>query len=404
MEKSSKRDACARVPLDVYAHVRAALAEEFRLREILDLEGVAPEDWAAADLAWKRMLTADAKELARFEQELILAEDWLDRDVAPLREDVAAWTAFLDTYLSNPSRFDFVTGLGLRMSDVARLQRRWALRMKADRAIERQAAELRRKPMVLPAVQVAESTLKRSRNAKPVAGAPVTTAPAPTASAPTPREVRGVDLNRFASITAEIRANPGTIEATLRRHGLAGESAYREIECAFHNHFAADAEVARDYHRLLAHHDGRLRVAGTSLSLDVPRGPALPFVAPPFSEPSASAATAPRGSTQGAVVASGTAPMGTGTMLTLDVPHVPPPLADIPVLLPGLTVDQYAWLTATFRRTAPADLPAVLARVRLTPETRKELEARWSSRMAADPHLKETFLLLLARHLGGPAR
>jgi hypothetical protein len=358
--------------------------------------------------------------------------------------------------------------------------------------------------------------------------------------------VRGIDLNQFASITAEIRANPGNLDVTLRRHGFAGENDYREIERAFHEHFTIAPEAERDYHRLLAHHGGRLRMAGTSLSVDVPRGPALPFVAPsahaeatvpspplaegaagqpspstaagsriptgtalaldvrqgpaiPFrAESSASEPVPPRGPAPGAVVGSGTAlaldvprgpampfqapepealgfnllryaelvaargegantadvlsgfgidtaaherieaywrrqfsvnglialefgrvlvqaqkalaerrrprvtaPVGTGTVLTLDVLHAPPPATDVPALLPDLTVDQYAWLTATLRRTAPADLPAVLARVRLTPETRKELENRWSSRMAADPQLTETFISLLARHLGG---
>jgi hypothetical protein len=96
--------------------------------------------------------------------------------------------------------------------------------------------------------------------------------------------------------------------------------------------------------------------------------------------------------------------VGRGTVLALDVPRAAPPPTDGPSLLPELTVDQYAWLTATLERAAPADLPAALARVRLTPETRKELEQRWSGRMAADPHLKETFLSLLTRHLGAPGR
>jgi hypothetical protein len=97
------------------------------------------------------------------------------------------------------------------------------------------------------------------------------------------------------------------------------------------------------------------------------------------------------------------APVGMSATSTLDVPRTLPPAADVPLPLPELTVDQYAWLTATLRRTAPADLPTTLARVRLTPETRKELESRWNRRMAADPQVKETFVSLLARHLRGPS-
>lgn len=75
-----------------------------------------------------------------------------------------------------------------------------------------------------------------------------------------------------------------------------------------------------------------------------------------------------------------------------------------PTRLPELSVEQYAWLVATLRRVAPADVPATLARLRLTHETRRELEERWAKRMAADGALRESFLGALARHLAAGAR
>lgn len=63
-------------------------------------------------------------------------------------------------------------------------------------------------------------------------------------------------------------------------------------------------------------------------------------------------------------------------------------------------IERYAWLVATFRKAAPADLPATLARFGLTTESRKELEAQWAKRMAEDASLREAFLAALARHLG----
>jgi hypothetical protein len=69
-----------------------------------------------------------------------------------------------------------------------------------------------------------------------------------------------------------------------------------------------------------------------------------------------------------------------------------------------MSVEQYAWLVATFRRTAPADVPALLARVRLTPESRKELEEQWRKRMAADPAIQAAFVAALSRHLGAGPR
>jgi len=111
------------------------------------------------------------------------------------------------------------------------------------------------------------------------------------------------------------------------------------------------------------------------------------------------------------------APGGTGTLLGLESPrHVlrvalpaEPPGSSTPAVgahppLPELNVDQYAWLVATLRKSAPADLPAVLARVRLTPETRKELERRWKKRMSEEPAVQQAFLSALARHLGDSTR
>ncbi|MFT3775477.1 MAG: hypothetical protein QM820_59780 [Minicystis sp.] len=268
------------LPLDVYAHVRAALAEEFPLAEILKLEGIRPGSWTAADLAWKKKLSTSSEEFARFEQELTLAEDWLDRDVTPLREDLTAWVAFLDAYLSQPSRFEFVTGLGLRMSDVGRLQRRWDLRMKADRSLEKQAMELRRKPLILPAIQVAEPVLKPSRNAKPLPEPEAPRALDIVSPVEVASEVRGVDVTQLAAITAELSASPRDVEATLRRHGFDQESDYREVERTFKEQFARDPELERDFRRLVAHHEQRLRASSNVAVAPAPMPPPRVDIAP----------------------------------------------------------------------------------------------------------------------------
>lgn len=98
-----------------------------------------------------------------------------------------------------------------------------------------------------------------------------------------------------------------------------------------------------------------------------------------------------------------TASVGTGTSLAVDVPRAAMPFAvaakEAPA--PELTVDQYAWIVASLRKST--DVPATLALFRLTLESRKELEARWAKRMAADPALRETFLAALGRHMAGGA-
>lgn len=69
--------------------------------------------------------------------------------------------------------------------------------------------------------------------------------------------------------------------------------------------------------------------------------------------------------------------------------------------VPALSVEQYAWLSATLRKATAQDLPDTLVRLRLTPESRATLEAQWRARMAADPALKGEYIAALARYLGG---
>ncbi len=73
--------------------------------------------------------------------------------------------------------------------------------------------------------------------------------------------------------------------------------------------------------------------------------------------------------------------------------------AQQPSPLPQLTIDQYAWIVAKLRQAAPADLPRTLATLRLTTETREQLEAHWRDRMAADPELRQTFIAALGGFL-----
>jgi hypothetical protein len=73
-----------------------------------------------------------------------------------------------------------------------------------------------------------------------------------------------------------------------------------------------------------------------------------------------------------------------------------------PVLRPGLpvlSIEQYAWISATLSTATAAELPAALARLRLTVETRAELEAGWDAFLNADGAARTTFMLALGRQL-----
>ncbi|NUP05236.1 MAG: hypothetical protein HOW73_04150 [Polyangiaceae bacterium] len=141
----------------------------------------------------------------------------------------------------------------------------------------------------------------------------------------------------------------------------------------------------------------------------------LPFKQPPVGSatvlaeaPSASGRVLPFGSSRPAPSDVSPAPTegrvandrgGTGTLALDDHSGVPVTGPDVPDGLPKLSVDQYAWVVATLRKTAPADLPNMLGRLRLTTVTRTTLDALWKAHMARYPHVKQVFVHALATHL-----
>ena len=75
-----------------------------------------------------------------------------------------------------------------------------------------------------------------------------------------------------------------------------------------------------------------------------------------------------------------------------------------PVLRPGLpvlSIQQYAWVSATLTAATAAELPAALAKLRLTIETRAELEAAWNAFLNADGAARTAFMLALGREFEG---
>jgi hypothetical protein len=63
-----------------------------------------------------------------------------------------------------------------------------------------------------------------------------------------------------------------------------------------------------------------------------------------------------------------------------------------------MSLEQYAHVSAALKAATPPELPAVLERFRLTPETRAQLDASWKARMQADPTVAIRFAVLLADH------
>lgn len=152
--------------------------------------------------------------------------------------------------------------------------------------------------------------------------------------------------------------------------------------------------------------------SGGTAELATPKRPVtLPFETPARPSPSATlfasvTANAPalpfdRGAAPSPQPSSVVAPQeGTGTVALDAEPPTITAGPEVPLGVPNLTVEQYAWVVATLKRATPLSLPTTLERLRLTPTSRAELEARWRAHLARHPDLKQLFIRALAAQLG----
>ena len=303
--------------LEQFAGITAALAEEFPLDAVLANEEIDAPAWRLASPAWKAQIVEAAKGggalFAAYREKLGEAEDCLRRRITPLDEDMGAWLGFLGAWSAHPAPFEILAGFGLRMNDVSRLQRGWSRQVENDASLREKMAKVAGKRPGAPSAVSAESaTLKpfpwSTKREPPTASAPPTGAEASV-------EVGGLAVDQYAALAAEIAVFPAEVKRVLAKHGVP-RSAFPDLEQRWKERLAKDPDLHRDWQRLYAHHQGRLRVAakdstarerllvsissavaaparspevapapaskigGTSLSLDLPRGPALPFVEP----------------------------------------------------------------------------------------------------------------------------
>ena len=108
----------------------------------------------AADTATGPLFVAFAEKRAE-------AEDWFARPVAPLNDELRTWIAFLGAYGKHPAPFEMLARFGLRLSDLARLSRRWARRFEDDEALRKRAAEIMKAgPGPLPAITTGACELR----------------------------------------------------------------------------------------------------------------------------------------------------------------------------------------------------------------------------------------------------
>ena len=148
------------VRLDQYSGVAAALAEGLPLREILAQERIEQAAWIEADRAWKEAIVDSPDLQLRHLQLRRQAEDCLGRRVEPLDDDPAAWAGLLGALALSDDSARLLRSLGLRMSDLARLGRRWRARAAEDARVADRLAELAGKARAPTSVRCGKTELK----------------------------------------------------------------------------------------------------------------------------------------------------------------------------------------------------------------------------------------------------
>ncbi len=270
------------VSMEHYAGVNAAMLEGFGLPEILKSEGLDAQRWSRASAGWNGRLIASGPSgplQARYRDAVAFAQGWLGRRVDPLDVDLEAWLGFLGAFSAHAAPFDLLKDLGLSPADLSRVQGAWTQKIEADEALRKETVAIALKqPKAIPRVTVTRAILRpfpwSHRTVTEPGTASDTRAPFDDA------------LGRYAALVASLDRRP--------------DAPAQPIVAPEPPSLRASTTVG----------------AGTSLALDLPCGPALPFVAgdAPRAVTDSSASNAP--------ISRAPASLG-GTALALDLPRGP---------------------------------------------------------------------------------
>lgn len=152
------------LPLEVYAHIVAALGEGYPLDAVLEREGLSADEWEAAEAGWvDRLAESDEAEGDLFDaldRAVAAARARFDRGIEPLDDDLDAWLAFQGRVSSAQRPLAELAAHGLFLGDWVRLQERWATRLAGDPEIRARAGKLLAGPLgPLPEVRPAARAL-----------------------------------------------------------------------------------------------------------------------------------------------------------------------------------------------------------------------------------------------------
>ena len=307
MQSGSSTESFEGVPLMQLAAVAAARAEGFSLEEALDTEGLGPAEYRAAELAFKVRLANPLERdrlVAEYKIELMHAENRSVRKVFPLDEDVDAWVRFLRSYAAKSSPVEWLAAIGLSLPDLARLSRAWNHRFESDESLRKRAenAAREKKPYDISSLRISapkliaspatrlfaeptsvETTPEIPEQAVPFAFPVKPASTSPLATTQPAFSVSTEDVLPFVPVS-EI---PGTTLDSLEpamdvppRDALSGTSLSLDIPRGPAMPFATSNRTALIPEKPRAKPTPQ-ELIGTSLALDVHRGPVTPFVAVP---------------------------------------------------------------------------------------------------------------------------
>jgi hypothetical protein len=414
---------CDTVPLARVAFIHAGLSDGLSLDELLDHEDLDAAIWGRAQQAFARLFARGAREGNDFALHVDALSDlartaW-ERKLPPLDQELTAFLDFERHYAASVDGLSFLGERQLRPSDLTRLERLWNDRFETDPELRARAlAQLAEEPGPCPDVRpeppriVAQKAPRAPNDAAARAKLPLpfiegdaNLAPPPLSTPlPAPKKT-GLEGTRDIG---DLRA----ILASLPFARSAAPTPEPRVSRALPEPPALAAEPPSVVVRAVAPPEPSTAVAppplvapeppayvpvpakgkdlrGTSLAVDSPSRPALPFErgssspgssveAPPISvaRPEPPRPKAPSDLRETSAVFF--APQSQALPFSTRTPAAPPGEAST------LTVEQYASLCVDLAGD-PARAAETLRRYHLSPEQKRAIDAEWHARFAREP-------------------
>ena len=166
------------ISFETWAFVLSGLGDGFALFELLTYLELDEGRWSAADEAFQEELLSDVERGGGLSEALDDAmreakKSW-SRPIPPLDCDLQAWFDFYRAWTANEASMAFLHAMGLRASDIHRLQALWRDRLAGDASLRAEAMAILAAPARLAPMPNPEPPRLIGRSAPEVENADVT--------------------------------------------------------------------------------------------------------------------------------------------------------------------------------------------------------------------------------------